>query len=52
MNYNILSYNYIQLMNQAEAATSRQEALHCIQRATALREAMDAVKRYDNKDKN
>ena len=45
MNYNTLNYNYTQLMQQAEQATSRQEAIHCIQKATALKEAMEAVLR-------
>jgi hypothetical protein len=44
MNYNIIQYNYTQLMQQAEQATSRQEAIHCIQKATLLREAMELVK--------
>lgn len=51
MNYLTLQYNYTQLMKQAEQASSRQEALHCIQCATALREAMDAVNRFNNKNK-
>jgi hypothetical protein len=52
MNYNTLNYNYIKLMMQAEQATSRQDALHCIQCATALKEAMAAINQYtSSKDK-
>lgn len=51
MNYNTLNYNYTQLMMKAEQATSRRDAIHCIQCATALKEAMEAVRRNDTRDK-
>ena len=44
MDYNNLNWNYINLMQQAEAATSRQEALKCIHMATQLKQAMAAKK--------
>jgi hypothetical protein len=39
-----LNYEYALLMKQAEQATSRQEAVDLINKATALRAAMEALK--------
>ena len=46
MDYNVLNYNYTHLMQQAEQASSRQEAIACIHQATALKQAM-AVKKTE-----
>jgi hypothetical protein len=47
MTYNDYHYSYIQLMTQAEQALSRQEAIHCIQQATRLKEVLTYMKTKD-----
>ena len=47
---NNLTTEYIQLMKRAEQETSRKEARHIINRATAVRELMGASCRYDLAD--
>ena len=45
MDYNTLTYEYTRLMQKAEQAGDRQEALSCINKATKLMEAIQLVKR-------
>lgn len=40
MNYNNLNYHYIHLMQEAELATNRADAIECINKATKLKQAM------------
>jgi hypothetical protein len=44
MHYNDYRYSYARLMQQAEAATSRKEALHLIRQAQKLQEVMALTK--------
>ena len=48
MNYNTITYTYAQLMAKAEQATSRSEAIDCIQQATKLRQQANTTYTYTN----
>lgn len=50
MNYNTINYNYINLMTQAEQATTRQEAIEYINQATKLMETMNYIKQQERQD--